>query len=67
MLEATFVFANGLDPDPDRQNVGPDLGPTVWHSDSVPKRIFWRKNNFEEKKNSRRKQKHEKITQYANS
>ena len=34
------IFANSLDPDQDRQNVGPDLDPNHWHSDSVPERIF---------------------------
>ena len=45
---ATFVvlliiFANSLDPDKDRQYVGPDLDPkrlTVRHSDSVSERIL---------------------------
>ena len=35
-----ITFANSLDPDQNRQNVGPDLDPNVWHFDSVPERIF---------------------------
>ena len=41
------IFANGLDPDQNRQNVGPDLDPNCLHSDSVPERIFRKKVNFE--------------------
>ena len=40
-------FANSLDPDQDRQNVGSDLDPNVLHPDGVPERIF-EKVNFEE-------------------
>ena len=35
-----IMFANSLDPDLDRQNVGPDMDKDCLHSDSIPERIF---------------------------
>ena len=35
-----ITFANSLDPDHDRQNAGPDLGPNCFDTDCVPKRFF---------------------------
>ena len=35
-----ITFANRLDPDQDRQNVGPDLDPNCLITDSVPDRIY---------------------------
>ena len=31
-----MTFANSLDLDQARQNVGPDLDQSVWHSDGIP-------------------------------
>ena len=36
-----IIFANSLDPDQDRQNVGPDLDPNRGHSDSIPERFLF--------------------------
>ena len=36
-------FANSLDPEQARQNVGPDLFQAVKHSDGIPERIFWKR------------------------
>ena len=41
-----ITIANNFDPDPDRQIVDPDLDTTVWHSESVPERIYG-KSKFE--------------------
>ena len=38
MLAATLVFAKSFEPDQDRQNVHPDLGPNK--TDTVPERII---------------------------
>ena len=68
-----ITFAISLDPDQDRQNVGPDPDrqirtdkmsvliwiQTVWHYNSVPEFLFLKKLNL--KKVSRRQQKHEKL------
>ena len=35
-----LIFANSLDPDQARQNVGPGLDPNCLTPDSVPERIF---------------------------
>ena len=35
-----ITFANSLDPDQARQNVGPDLDQTVRHNDGIQKRLF---------------------------
>ena len=35
-----ITFANSLDPDQTQQNVGPDLCPTVCHSDGILEIIF---------------------------
>ena len=35
-----ITFANSFDWDQDRQNVGLDLDPNCWHSDSVPEFFF---------------------------
>ena len=40
-----ITFANSLDPDQDRQNVGPDLGPKCFDTDGVPKRFFRKSEN----------------------
>ena len=53
-----IAFANSLEPDQARQNVGPDLDPNCWYSDSVPERTF-EKVNFE--KVSRQQQNHVKL------
>ena len=42
-------------PDQARQNVGPDRGQSVWHSDGIPERIirkswFWKKSAADDKK-----------------
>ena len=34
-----ITFANSLDPDQARQNVGPDLEPDCW-TDGIPERFF---------------------------
>ena len=39
-----ITFANSLEPDQDRQNVGPDLDPNLLTLDSVSERIFERAN-----------------------
>ena len=44
-----ITFANSLDPDQDRQNIRPDLDPTVWRSDGIPERFFLKKVDFEKK------------------
>ena len=36
--KVTFAFVNSFDPDQARHNVGPDLDPTVRHSDGIPER-----------------------------
>ena len=47
MLAATFVtFANSLDPDQDRQNVGPDLDPKRLDTQNVFLKDFFEKNYF---------------------
>ena len=43
-----ILFANSFDPEQDRQNVGPDVGPNLCHSDSFPERFFG-KISFENK------------------
>ena len=48
--KVTFAFVNSLDPDQARHNVGPNLNPTVWHSDSIPERLFRRKTWFFQQK-----------------
>ena len=57
-----ITFVNSLDPDQPWQNVGPDLDPKCWHSDSVPERSFWKswfcKKSAEDNKSM-------KITQHA--
>ena len=35
-----ITFANSLDPDQDRQNIGPNPDPSCWNSGSVPERIL---------------------------
>ena len=51
ILNLLVTFANSLDKDQNRLS--------VWHSDSVPGRIFWKRLLL--KKASRRQQKHEKL------
>ena len=53
-----ITFANSLDPDQDRQNVGPDLDPNYLTLIVFPKEIF--EKIFFENKVSRQQQKHEK-------
>ena len=36
------ICQNILDPDQDRQKIGPDLDPNRFDTDSVPERIFWK-------------------------
>ena len=54
-----IAFANSLDPDQDQQNFGPDLDPNYLTLNSIPERIFWKKNIL--KKVSKLQQKHEKL------
>ena len=35
-----LTFANSLDPDQARQNVGPDLGPNCWYSHRMHEIMF---------------------------
>ena len=39
-VTSAVTFANGLDPDQARQNVGPDLEPSCLLSDCIPERNF---------------------------
>ena len=51
-----LTFANRLDPDQDQQNVGPDLDPKPFDTDSVHEFFF-----VEKAQVSRQQQKHEKL------
>ena len=57
-----MTLANRLDRDHTRQNLGPDLDPTVWHSDGIPLKRFSKKLIL--KKSADDKKKHE-ISQGA--
>ena len=45
-----ITFANSLDLVQNRQNVGPELCPTVWHSDSIPEIFFEKSQQMTKKK-----------------
>ena len=53
-----ITYANSLDPDQDRQNVGPDLDPNRWTL-MIFMKLFFEKVDFE--KITRRQKKHEKL------
>ena len=60
-----ITFANSLDPDQDRQNVGPDLDPKPFDNQIMFLKEFFEEVNF--KKRSADNNKNEKNTQHTNS